>query len=102
MTGQPDWGTLLIEYEARASITASLFLYVDVSADGAGFHENAVERVALDIDRCCRPAKLRVTGRFCERRRRHQPRPIGSAARRRAWPRRRAPAANNTTRRSPK
>ena len=67
VTGQPDWGTLLIEYEGPRIDQASLFLYVVSLRTETGFHENAVERVALDIDRCCRPAKLRVTGRFLRR-----------------------------------
>ena len=66
-TGQPDWGTLLIEYEGPRIDHASLFLYIISLRTETGFHENAVERVALDIDRCCRPARLNVTGRFLRR-----------------------------------
>ena len=64
VTGQPDWGTLLIEYEGPRVDHASLFLYIISLRTETGFHENAVERVALDVERRCRPAKLRVTGRF--------------------------------------
>ena len=67
VTGQPDWGTLLIEYEGPRVDHASLFCYIISLRTETGFHENAVERVTLDIDRCCRPAKLRVTGRFLRR-----------------------------------
>ena len=67
VTGQPDWGTLLIEYEGPRVDPASLFLYIVSLRTETGFHENAVERVALDLERRCRPAKLRVTGRFLRR-----------------------------------
>ena len=67
VTGQPDWGTLLIEYEGPRVDPALLFLYVISLRTETGFHENAVERVALDIERQCRPRKLRVTGRFLRR-----------------------------------
>ena len=46
---------------------ASLFLYIISLRTETGFHENAVERVALDVERHCKPTKLRVTGRFLRR-----------------------------------
>jgi len=67
VTGQPDWGTLLIEYEGPRINRASLFRYIASLRTETGFHENAVERVALDVDRGCKPTKLRVTGRFLRR-----------------------------------
>ena len=67
VTGQPDWGTLLIEYEGPRVDHASLFLYIISLRTETGFHENAVERVALDVERHCKPTKLRVTGRFLRR-----------------------------------
>ena len=67
VTGQPDWGTLLVEYRGPTIDRAGLLKYITSLRREIGFHENAVERVALAIHRQCGSHALRVTGRFLRR-----------------------------------
>ena len=67
VTGQPDWGTLLIEYEGPRGDHASLFLYIISLRTETGFHENAVESAFLAITRRCAPQGLTVRGMFLRR-----------------------------------
>ena len=67
VTGQPDWGSLLIEYHGAPIDRAALLRYVVSLRREIGFHENAVERIALAIHERCQCQALRVTGRFFRR-----------------------------------
>lgn len=67
VTGQPDWGSLLIEYEGSPISHAALLRYVVSLRCEVGFHENAIERVWLDLAAACKPARLFVNGRFMRR-----------------------------------
>lgn len=66
-TAQPDWGSLLIEYEGQPIDKAGLLRYICTMRREVGFHENAVEKLFLAIQGRCQPNKLRVTGRFMRR-----------------------------------
>ena len=67
VTGQPDWGSVLIEYEGASIDRAGLLRYVCSLRREIGFHENAIERIFLAIKERCAPKALRVTGRFFRR-----------------------------------
>ena len=68
VTGQPDWGSLLVEYQGAAPVDrGALLRYIVSLRREIGFHENAVERIALAIAERCAPSALRVTGRFFRR-----------------------------------
>jgi len=67
VTGQPDWGSVLLEYRGPAIDRASLCRYVCSLRKETGFHENCVELLFLAILRRCEPEALRVTGRFLRR-----------------------------------
>ena len=66
VTGQPDFGELLIEYVPDKSLveTKSLKLYLWRYRDQAGFNEALVDMIATDIARQLEPLWLRVTGTF--------------------------------------
>ncbi|KAL1515255.1 hypothetical protein AB1Y20_001889 [Prymnesium parvum] len=66
-TGQPDWGSVLVEYAGPRIDRSGLLAYVCAMRREVGFHENAVEQIFLAIREGCRPRKLRVTGRFFRR-----------------------------------
>jgi 7-cyano-7-deazaguanine reductase len=67
VTGQPDWGSVLVEYAGPPLCPAGLLRYLVSLRREVGFHENAIERIFLAIWRQCAPSALRVTGRFFRR-----------------------------------
>lgn len=67
VTGQPDWGSVLIEYSGPQIDCSGVLRYVCSLRREVGFHENAVERIYLAIHKQCAPDALRVTGRFFRR-----------------------------------
>ena len=67
VTSQPDWGTVLIEYEGAPLDREGLLRYIVSLRREVGFHENAVERIYLALVRRCAPARLVVMGRFLRR-----------------------------------
>lgn len=67
VTGQPDWGSVLIEYHGPPIGHAGVLRYICSLRREVGFHENAVERVYLALRTQCAPEALRVTGRFFRR-----------------------------------
>jgi len=68
VTGQPDWGSVLIEYHGAPISRAGVLTYVASLRREVGFHENAIERIFLALQRGrCAPEALRVTGRFFRR-----------------------------------
>jgi 7-cyano-7-deazaguanine reductase len=66
VTGQPDFGTLVIEYQPadRCLESKSLKLYLFAYRNHGTFHEEVVNRVLDDCVAACRPHWLRVTGDF--------------------------------------
>ena len=67
VTGQPDWGAVSVVYTGRKIDPAGLLGYLISYRLHAGFHENCVERIFLDISRQCRPEALIVSARFTRR-----------------------------------
>ncbi|HSX71448.1 MAG TPA: NADPH-dependent 7-cyano-7-deazaguanine reductase QueF [Pseudomonas sp.] len=67
VTGQPDWGTLVVEYRGPRLDAASLLAYVVSFRQHQDFHEQCVERVFLDLQRLLRPQKLTVYARYVRR-----------------------------------
>ncbi|MDT3721045.1 NADPH-dependent 7-cyano-7-deazaguanine reductase QueF [Pseudomonas oryzihabitans] len=68
VTGQPDWGTVVVEYEAGLSLDpASLLRYLVAFRQHADFHEQCVERIYLDLWRILQPERLTVFARYVRR-----------------------------------
>ncbi|MFI8479204.1 NADPH-dependent 7-cyano-7-deazaguanine reductase QueF [Pseudomonas sp. NPDC078700] len=67
VTGQPDWGTVVIEYCGPALDQGSLLTYLVSFRQHADFHEQCVERIFLDIQRLLKPESLTVYARYVRR-----------------------------------
>ena len=67
VTGQPDWGSVLIEYTGAPIDRTGLLRYIVSLRREVGFHEVAIERVFLALRTRCAPTELTVTGRFLRR-----------------------------------
>ncbi|MCQ4326494.1 NADPH-dependent 7-cyano-7-deazaguanine reductase QueF [Stutzerimonas stutzeri] len=66
-TGQPDWGSVVVEYRGAALQPESLLAYLVSFRQHADFHEQCVERIFLDLQRLLRPEKLTVYARYVRR-----------------------------------
>ncbi|EXF45804.1 7-cyano-7-deazaguanine reductase [Pseudomonas sp. BAY1663] len=67
VTGQPDWGSVVVEYRGAALQPESLLAYLVSFRQHADFHEQCVERIFLDLQRLLRPEKLTVYARYVRR-----------------------------------
>lgn len=67
VTGQPDWGTLVVQYRGLALDHASLLAYLVSFRQHADFHEQCVERIFLDLQRLLKPEHLTVYARYVRR-----------------------------------
>ncbi len=67
VTGQPDWGTVVIEYRGAALDHGSLLAYLVSFRQHADFHEQCVERIFLDLQRLLTPNRLSVHARYVRR-----------------------------------
>ncbi|WP_341303068.1 NADPH-dependent 7-cyano-7-deazaguanine reductase QueF [Pseudomonas sp. TMP25] len=67
VTGQPDWGTLVVRYRGPALDHASVLAYVVSFRQHADFHEQCVERIFLDLLRLLNPVHLTVYARYVRR-----------------------------------
>ncbi|MCL7463353.1 NADPH-dependent 7-cyano-7-deazaguanine reductase QueF [Pseudomonas sp. NW5] len=67
VTGQPDWGTLVIDYRGPQLDRAALLAYVVSLRMHGDFHEQCVERVYLDLLRHLQPERLSVRARYVRR-----------------------------------
>ncbi|MGH8433865.1 MAG: NADPH-dependent 7-cyano-7-deazaguanine reductase QueF [Pseudomonas sp.] len=67
VTGQPDWGSVVVEYRGAALDHASLLSYLVSFRQHADFHEQCVERIFLDLQHLLRPEKLTVYARYVRR-----------------------------------
>jgi 7-cyano-7-deazaguanine reductase len=67
VTGQPDWGTVVVRYTGRAIDRAGLLRYIVSFRNHNEFHEQCVERVFCDILRRCAPRQLAVWARYTRR-----------------------------------
>ena len=68
-TGQPDFGTIEIEYVAdeRCIELKSLKFYLQSYRDVGVFYEDVVNRILDDLVAACRPRRMTVTGKFSTR-----------------------------------
>ena len=67
VTGQPDIGSLVVNYVGPRLERASLLRYVVSFRRHQDFHEACVERIFVDILRRCRPQALSVYARYTRR-----------------------------------
>lgn len=67
VTGQPDWGSVRIEYFGPQIDQAGLLRYLVSLRQHADFHEACVERIFMDLWRRCAPHQLSVQARYTRR-----------------------------------
>lgn len=67
VTGQPDWATLLIDYEGYAFDVASLRAYIYSYRTHQEYHEQCVERIFADLLRVAEPTRLTVSAFYLRR-----------------------------------
>jgi len=67
VTGQPDWGTVVIRYKGKRIDPEGLLKYIVSYRQHTGFHENCVERIFADISERCTPEQLFVQAHFTRR-----------------------------------
>ena len=67
VTGQPDWGTLLIEYEGPRVNRGALLGYIIGFRDQRDFHEHCVERIFTDLRAHLQPGRLSVGAWYTRR-----------------------------------
>lgn len=66
-TGQPDLGSIFIDYRGPRLDEKSLLAYLVSYRDHIGFSENCIEQIYADIFARTTPEKLTVFGRFTRR-----------------------------------
>lgn len=67
VTGQPDWGMLVVRYRGAAIDREGLLRYVVSFRGHNEFHEQCVERVFCDLMARCKPQELAVWARYTRR-----------------------------------
>ena len=67
VTGQPDFGSLVIRYEGPRIARDALLRYVVSFREHNDFHEACVERMFVDLKQRCRPERLSVYARYQRR-----------------------------------
>ena len=67
VTGQPDWGTVVIRYSGKPIDRESLLRYIVSFRNHDEFHEQCVERIFTDLRRYCAPQRLAVWARYTRR-----------------------------------
>jgi 7-cyano-7-deazaguanine reductase len=67
VTGQPDWGSVIIKYRGQSIDHKSLLAYLVSFRDHQGFHEQCVERIYLDLQQTFRLDYLSVYARYLRR-----------------------------------
>ncbi len=67
VTGQPDWGMLVVRYYGAPIDREGLLRYIVSFRQHNEFHEQCVERVFVDILRQCQPTALSVWARYTRR-----------------------------------
>ncbi|TAG25531.1 MAG: NADPH-dependent 7-cyano-7-deazaguanine reductase QueF [Burkholderiales bacterium] len=67
VTGQPDWGSVQIEYSGPQIDQGGLLQYLVSFRNHNEFHEQCVERIYTDIWAKCHPIKLAVYARYTRR-----------------------------------
>ena len=67
VTNQPDSGSVMIRYRGRKINRQALLTYIVSFRQHNDFHEGCVERMFVDIKKCCKPSALTVYARFNRR-----------------------------------
>lgn len=67
ITGQPDWGSVWINYLGKPIIHEGLLQYIISLRNHNEFHEQCVERMFMDIWQRCQPIRLTVYARYTRR-----------------------------------
>lgn len=67
MTGQPDFASILIQYNGNSISHQGLLRYLVSFREHAEFAEQVTERIFVDIMNRCSPDRLAVTARFSRR-----------------------------------
>ena len=67
VTGQPDWGSVVIRYEGAPINHEGLLKYLISFREHNEFHEQCVERIFMDIMKQCQPKHLTVYARYVRR-----------------------------------
>jgi 7-cyano-7-deazaguanine reductase len=67
VTGQPDWGSVQIQYAGPQIDQEGLLKYLIGFREHNEFHEQCVERIFMDVLRQCKPSKLAVYARYTRR-----------------------------------
>lgn len=67
VTGQPDWGTVVLAYRGPRIERTGLLRYLVSFREHSGFHEQCVERIFQDVFTLCRPSQLSVEARYTRR-----------------------------------
>jgi len=67
VTGQPDWGTLVVEYRGPKLDQAAFLAYLVSFRQHSDFHEQCVERIYLDLLDLLQPERLSVHARYVRR-----------------------------------
>jgi 7-cyano-7-deazaguanine reductase len=67
VTGQPDWGSVQIDYTGAPIDHAGLLRYLVSFRQHNEFHEQCVERIFMDLWSRCRPIRLQVLARYTRR-----------------------------------
>lgn len=67
VTGQPDWGSVKIQYKGPVIDQVGLLKYIISFRDHNEFHEQCVERIFMDIMKQCNPESLTVEARYTRR-----------------------------------
>lgn len=67
VTGQPDWGSVVVDYRGPALDHASFLAYLVSFRQHQDFHEHCVERIYMDLQRLLQPQRLTVYARYVRR-----------------------------------
>lgn len=67
ITSQPDWATVIINYQGKQICREALLRYLVSFRSHNEFHEQCVERIYSDIKKYCQPDKLSVYARYTRR-----------------------------------
>ena len=67
VTGQPDWGSVLIRYRGPKLDREGLLRYLVGYRQHQDFHEHCVERIFMDLMAHARPERLLVVARYVRR-----------------------------------
>jgi 7-cyano-7-deazaguanine reductase len=67
VTGQPDWASVHLHYVGPKIDPLGLLRYIVSFREHAGFHEQCVEQIFLDVLARCQPQRLSVHARYTRR-----------------------------------